>query len=179
MIIEEFCTIKCLLSKNTEPENVQINKVASCKNLKDVKHLKLDIKNEITEKYKNLYKSKIDKIAESSKLFLYKNLEPSLERKFYLSLNDFSIRSIFFTKFRISDYSLEIEKGRYNKTPYEERLCKNCGVIEDEAHFILKCKVSQNLRECLFNNIELDNEIFFLNFSDEQKLVYLLNPASI
>jgi hypothetical protein len=46
--------------------------------------LQLDIKNEITEKYKNLYKSKIDKIDESSKLSLYKNLEPSLERKFYL-----------------------------------------------------------------------------------------------
>jgi hypothetical protein len=46
-------------------------KVASCKNLKDVKHLKLDIENEITEKYKNLYNfylSKIDKMDESSKL---------------------------------------------------------------------------------------------------------------
>jgi hypothetical protein len=29
------------------------------------------------------------------------------------------------------------------------------------------------MRESLFNNIELDNEIF-LNFSEEQKLVYLL-----
>ena len=111
---------------NIEPDSLQINKVASCKNLKDVKHLKLDIKNEITEKYKNLYKSKIDKIDESSKLSLYKNLEPSLERKFYLSFNDFLIRSIF-TKFRISDHSLEIEKGRYNKTPWcEERLQKLC-----------------------------------------------------
>jgi hypothetical protein len=82
--------------KNIEPDSVQINKVVSCKNLKDVKHLKLDIKNEITEKYKNLYKSKIDKIDESSKLFLYKKLEPSLERKLYLSFNDFSIRSIFY-----------------------------------------------------------------------------------
>jgi hypothetical protein len=68
--------------KNIEPDSVQINKVASCQNLKDVKHLKFDIKKEITEKYKNLYKSKIDKMDESSKLFLYKNLEPSLERKF-------------------------------------------------------------------------------------------------
>ena len=84
------------VKKNIEPDSVQINKVASCKNLMDVKHLKLDLKNEITEKYKNLYKSKIDKIDESSKLFLYKNLEPSLERKFYLSFNDFSIRSIFY-----------------------------------------------------------------------------------
>jgi hypothetical protein len=40
-------------------------------------------------------------------------------------------------------------------------------------------KVNQNLRESLFDNIELDNEIFFLNFSDEQMLVYLLNPASV
>ena len=39
-----------------------------------------------------------------------------------------AIMSIF-TKFRISDHSLEIEKGRYNKTPCEERLCENCGVV--------------------------------------------------
>jgi hypothetical protein len=51
--------------KNIEPDSVQINKVASCKNLKDVKHLKLDIKNEITEKYNNLYKNKIDKMDET------------------------------------------------------------------------------------------------------------------
>jgi hypothetical protein len=38
-------------------------------------------------------------------------------------------------------------------------------------NFILNCKVNQNLRESLFNNIELENEIFFLN--------YLLNPASV
>ena len=67
--------------KNIEPDSVQINKVASCKNLKDVKHLKLDIKKEITEKYKYLYKSKKDKIDESSKLFFYKHFELSLERK--------------------------------------------------------------------------------------------------
>jgi hypothetical protein len=60
----------------------------------DVKHLKLDLKNEITEKYKNLYKSKIDKIDESSKLFLYENLEPSLERKFYLSFTVLFIRKV-------------------------------------------------------------------------------------
>jgi hypothetical protein len=28
-------------------------------------------------------------------------------------------------------------------------------------------------------NIELDNDIFFLNFSEKQKLIYLLNPASM
>ena len=91
---------------------------------------------------------------------------------------DFAVDFLYILiKFFVNN-SLEIEKGRYNKTPREERLCKNCGVIEDEAHFILKCKVNHNMRESLFNNIELDNEIF-LNFSEEQKLVYLLNPASV
>jgi hypothetical protein len=85
----------------------------------------------------------------------------------------------YFFKICISDHSLEIEKGRYNKTPREENYANIvAGIFEDEAHFILKCKVNQNMRESLFNNIELDNEIF-LNFSDEQKLVYLLNPASV
>jgi hypothetical protein len=47
-------------------------------------------------------------------------IEPSLERKFYLSFTDFSIRSIF-TKFRISDHSLEIEtknKNLYSQINY-------------------------------------------------------------
>jgi hypothetical protein len=59
-IFEEvfFVPRRCL----QKTDSVQINKVASCKNLKNVKYLKLYIKNEITEKYKNLYKSKIDKI---------------------------------------------------------------------------------------------------------------------
>jgi hypothetical protein len=48
---------------------------------------------------------------------------------------------IFFAQFRISDHSLEIEKGRYNKTPCEERLCKNSGIIEDEAHFYVAIRL--------------------------------------
>jgi hypothetical protein len=59
---------------------------------------------------------------------------------------------VFFTKFRISDHSLEIEKGRYNKTTCEERLCKNCGVIEEEAHFILKCKVNEKIKKVKFSH---------------------------
>ena len=52
------CLFLVHICKNIEPDSVQIDKVASCKNLKDVKHLRLDIKNEITEKYKKLYKVK-------------------------------------------------------------------------------------------------------------------------
>jgi hypothetical protein len=45
-----------------------------------------------------------------------------------------------FTKFRVSDHSLEIETGRYKHITREERICKNCNLNEigDEYHFFLK-----------------------------------------
>ena len=44
-------------------------------------------------------------------------------------------------KLRISAHKLNIEVGRYNKTPRNERFCKKCntGEIEDEMHFLLLC----------------------------------------
>ena len=40
-------------------------------------------------------------------------------------------------KLRISAHKLNIEVGRYNKTPRNERFCKKCNTreIEDEMHF--------------------------------------------
>jgi hypothetical protein len=44
-----------------------------------------------------------------------------------------------FTKFRVSDHSLEIESGRYQNIMREERICKNCNLNEigDEYHFLI------------------------------------------
>jgi hypothetical protein len=44
-------------------------------------------------------------------------------------------------KLRISAHKLNIEVGRYNKTPRNERFWKKCttGEIEDEMHFLLLC----------------------------------------
>jgi hypothetical protein len=41
-------------------------------------------------------------------------------------------------------HKLNIEVGRYNKTPRNERFCKKCNTdeIEDEMHFFLLCKLS-------------------------------------
>ena len=51
-----------------------------------------------------------------TKMFLYKKLKLNLEREFYLSYNNSDIRRGF-TKIRIRDHNLEIEKGRYCKIP--------------------------------------------------------------
>jgi hypothetical protein len=44
-----------------------------------------------------------------------------------------------FTKFRVSDHSLEIESGRYKNITREERIRKNCNLNEigDEYHINL------------------------------------------
>jgi hypothetical protein len=44
-------------------------------------------------------------------------------------------------KFHISAHKLNIEVGRHNKTPRNERFCKKCNTseIEDEMHFLLLC----------------------------------------
>ena len=42
-------------------------------------------------------------------------------------------------KLRTRSHSLEIKRGRYNKTGVKERLCPYCMRIVDEKHFTLKC----------------------------------------
>jgi hypothetical protein len=67
-----------------------------------------------------------------------------------------------FTKFRVSDHSLEIESGRYKNITREERKCKNCNLNEigDEYHFFLKCTANHSLRNNLFNKIILNKSDF-------------------
>jgi hypothetical protein len=82
-------------------------------------------------------------------MFLYKKLKLNLEREFYLSYINSDIRRGF-TKIRIRDHNLEIEKGRYCKIPRILRLYKTCYKIEDEEHFILECTINSKLRTDLF-----------------------------
>ena len=48
---------------------------------------------------------------------------------------------------RISSHQLEIENGRANRVPREERLCRLCHIeIEDEYHFTCKCPTYAKIR---------------------------------
>lgn len=54
------------------------------------------------------------------------------------------------SKLRMSSHRLEIESGRWvrpNSIPLNERICLVCGILEDEYHFVLECKMYQNLRK--------------------------------
>ena len=43
------------------------------------------------------------------------------------------------SKFRTGAHSLAIELGRHKQLPREDRLCRTCRVVEDEAHFLFDC----------------------------------------
>ena len=45
------------------------------------------------------------------------------------------------TKLRLSNHALMSEKGRHQKIDKNHRYCPFCpGIVEDEKHFLLKCK---------------------------------------
>ena len=51
------------------------------------------------------------------------------------------------TKLRISNHPLMIEKGRHQNVNKEKRYCPFCpGIVEDEKHFLLKCKTYSPFR---------------------------------
>ena len=57
------------------------------------------------------------------------------------------------------------------------RLFKTCNNIEDEEHFILECTINSKLRTDLLAILANENPNF-MQFSSEQKLIYLLNPTT-
>ena len=83
-------------------------------------------KKEIDSYFAQLIHDKINNLNERNKVHLYKYIKTeSNNREYYLSHPNFETRKIF-SKFRTSDHPLQIEVGRYNKTPREERFCLTC-----------------------------------------------------
>ena len=80
-----------------------------------------------------------------------------------------------FTKLRLSNHNLEYEKGRYRNCRPEQRFCRHCndGSIEDEKHFVMKCKLYQADRACLFQKISLSNAPF-RHFSETDKFIFIM-----
>ena len=89
-----------------------------------------------------------------SKLKTYSAIKSSVGREDYLSIIQNTKERIAFTKFRLSNHELMIEKGRHMKIEKRYRLCPFCPTeVEDEQHFLLKCPIYNHLREELFINI--------------------------
>ena len=95
--------------------------------------------NKMKEKYIEFWKHKI---TNSSKLTFLSTFKTEYKVEPYLSLIKNPTTTRTFTQFRISNHKLQIEYGRYQNIPREERTCKLCnsGEIEDEFHLSLACQ---------------------------------------
>ena len=49
------------------------------------------------------------------------------------------------SRIRLSSHNLAIERGRWNRTPREERKC-SCDAVQDEQHISDQCPNTQDIR---------------------------------
>ena len=119
----------------------------------------------------------------SSKLNFYHTHKTKFARETYLdAVRGFS-RRFSTTKLRISSHNLEVEYGRYNKTPKEARICHWCKIsmgannIENENHFLFECDLYADLREKLITRLNHSSSSIstISNCSKNQKNNFKLN----
>ena len=66
---------------------------------------------------------KLSSFNETFKLYIYSKIKSELKLENYLLFfSNFKMRQLF-TKFRVSDHSLEIESGSYKNITRKERIC--------------------------------------------------------
>ena len=61
---------------------------------------------------------------------------------------------ISMTKFRLSNHTLMIEKGRHLNLDKADRKCQFCLSFDNEAHFLLSCRTYSALRCDLLMKVE-------------------------
>ena len=86
---------------------------------------------------------------------------------------------IAFSKFRLSNHTLMIEKGRHLKLERNQRICPFCPEhVEDELHFLINCKNFMTQRETLINHAK-NVLVGFAHINNEQKMIKLLTDPQI
>ena len=116
---------------------------------------------------------------QGNKLRTYRKFKHSYEREKYLDIANFRYRRAM-TKLRISDHPLEIEAGRYNRTPPDDRLCIFCDksfmYVENEVHFVLECSLYKDLRNAFANATHIDKK--YAHLTKENLFKYLMSSSN-
>ena len=139
--------------------------------------IKVPFKKVVHNNYIQKTKDKLSKLTDNSKLYLYNKIKHDIVLEVFDTWKkNFKNRQLI-AKFRTSDHCLQIETGRYNNIPRQQRLCTTCNILEDEYHFFLNCYLNQQPRNLLINTIE-NKCPFFTNMSPMNRLDYIPNPTS-
>ena len=112
-------------------------------------------KTKLMETFVNQWHGDICDIAAHPILRTYNTFKSSFVYEPYLlSVKNHKYRNAI-TRLRTSSHRLEIEIGRHHKPkiPVKDRLCHMCGVVEDEYHFVMFCKINIFERALLMSKI--------------------------
>ena len=121
-------------------------------------------------------------VRESPKALSYILFKNNVSLEKYLNqVKNISHRKAM-SRFRLSNHSLLIEKGRHLRPPLERNdrkcfICKN--VIEDEKHFLITCPLYENQREILFQNCRVNSSLFDSLISEENKFIFIMTNEDI
>ena len=121
-------------------------------------------------------------VNESPKALSYIFFKNSVSFEKYLSqVKNISHRKAM-TRFRLSNHSLLIEKGRHLKpqiarNDHKYFICKT--VVEDEKHFLITCPFHENQRDILFQSCRENCELFDSLISEEEKFVFIMTNEDI
>ena len=122
-----------------------------------------------------------DTFVDSSKLRTYSQIKTKIGIEGYLAAHP-QINTqyrIAFTKFRLSNHDLMIEKGRHFKVEKAERFCPFCPkTIETELHFLVQNNTFACLRRELFSSIRKKSNTFH-HLPEPQKFIYLLSSNDV
>ena len=89
-----------------------------------------------------------------NKLRLYRTFKHEYDREPYVEANLSRLQRSSLAKFRGGIAPINIELGRFQGLPVEERVCMSCPeLVEDEMHVILQCPCYSDIRKEMFNDI--------------------------
>ena len=100
--------------------------------------------------------------------------------KYLLEIKNEVVRQSF-TKFRLSNHVLNIEKLRHTtpKTSKENRFCPFCPKrVEDEVHFLLECPIYRIPRKEMIDNLTKEKPSFRREERDSQ-FIELMRPENV
>ena len=106
-----------------------------------------------------------------NKLRTYSTLKNNFSLESYLELVQNRSQRMHLTRLRISAHNLDIERGRYKGLVIAERVCKYCPSgknIDDEVHFLNKCKTFNTSRKCPYGKFSCIDPTF-RNMPEDQK----------
>ena len=167
-----------LTEKSITSESANFCKFAENFNL-DIKSLIMKSKEKIvetcTDNYDRFWKNKI---RDSGKAFSFRKFKTNISMEPHLTMDLNMKYKIAISRFRLSNHSLMIEKGRHNKPEKIERIDRKCvfckNEVECEVHFLVDCPLYSPQRN-LLDIIIIRTCSRFNNLNSEQKFIFIMS----